>query len=84
MVAADILTIPDHPLRLGGGDPLFAWFDGAMLLLAGLFAVAARKILRYEAPKRDRERGAKPAQAASTAPASPARAPARRPEPTHA
>ncbi|AWI90764.1 peptidase [Methylobacterium sp. DM1] len=77
VIAADILTIPDHPLRLGSGEALFAWFDGAMLLLAGLFALAARKVLRYEAPKRDR--AAKPAAAAA-----PARLAARRPEPTHA
>ena len=77
VVAADILTIPDHPLRLGSGEALFAWFDGAMLLLAGLFALAARKVLRYEAPKRDR--AAKPAPAAA-----PTRLAARRPEPTHA
>ena len=83
VVAADLLTIPDHPLRLGGGDPLFAWFDAAMLLLAALFALAARKMLRYEAPKRDRARGAKPAPVTAPA-ASPARPPARRPEPTHA
>jgi uncharacterized iron-regulated membrane protein len=83
VVAADLLTIPDHPLRLGGGDPLFAWFDAAMLLLAALFALAARKMLRYEAPQRDRARGAKPALVTAPA-ASPARPPARRPEPTHA
>ncbi|MEH3116470.1 MAG: PepSY-associated TM helix domain-containing protein [Methylorubrum populi] len=80
VAAADILTIPGHPLRRGGGDPLFAWFDVAMLMLASLFAVAARTVLRYEGPKR--ERGAKPA--AAPLPASPARAPARHTEPTHA
>ena len=52
LVAADILTIPIHPLRLGGGDPLFAWFDGALLALAILFAIAGHKIAAYEAPRR--------------------------------
>ena len=80
VVAADILTIPDHPLRRAGGDPLFAWFDGAMLLLAGLFALAARKVLRYEAPKKAHERD----RAAKPAPVPAAAQPARRPEPTHA
>ena len=79
VVAADILTIPGHPLRVAGGDPLFLWFDGAMLVLAALFAVASRKVLRYEAPRR--ERSAKPERAPAL---SPARPPARRPEPTHA
>ena len=52
LVAADILTIPFHPLRLGDGDPLFAWFDGALLALAILFAIAGHKMAVYEAPRR--------------------------------
>ncbi|KQP55247.1 PepSY-associated TM helix domain-containing protein [Methylobacterium sp. Leaf108] len=52
VVAADVLTTPGHPLRRSGGDPLFAWFDAAMLMLAALFALAARKVVRYEAPRR--------------------------------
>ncbi|KQO69227.1 PepSY-associated TM helix domain-containing protein [Methylobacterium sp. Leaf89] len=52
VVAADILTLPQHSLRRSGADPLFAWFDAAMLALAFLFAVAARRVARYEAPER--------------------------------
>jgi uncharacterized iron-regulated membrane protein len=52
VIAADILTTPEHPFRRSGGDPLFAWFDAAMLMLAALFALAARKVVRYEAPER--------------------------------
>ncbi|MFF8803352.1 MULTISPECIES: PepSY-associated TM helix domain-containing protein [unclassified Methylobacterium] len=83
VVAADILTIPGHPLRASGGDPLFLWFDGAMLVLAGLFAVASRKVLRYEAPRRERSARSERAPAPSSVP-SPARSPARHTEPTHA
>ncbi len=50
VAAADILTLPQHPLRRPGGDPLFLWFDAAILALAVVFAVAARKVVRYEAP----------------------------------
>jgi len=50
VVAADILTLPQHPLRRLEGDPLFMGFDAAMLALAILFAFAARKVVRYEAP----------------------------------
>ncbi|GEP05185.1 PepSY-associated TM helix domain-containing protein [Methylobacterium oxalidis] len=67
VVAADILTIAEHPLRGSGGDLLLAWFDGLMLLLAVLFAAAARKILRREVL-----RGARAIRAdAAPAPASP-------------
>ena len=61
VVAADILTLPRHPVRGTGGDVLFAWFDGAMLIFAALFAVAARKVGRYEAPAR----GARPVTASA-------------------
>ncbi|HJE25032.1 MAG TPA: PepSY domain-containing protein [Methylorubrum populi] len=86
VVAADILTIPGHPLRLMGGDPLFAWFDAAMLLLAGLFALAARKVLRYEAPRKEGKRERDMAQGPRPEPMapSPTRAPVRHREPTHA
>jgi uncharacterized iron-regulated membrane protein len=50
VAAADILTVPQHPLRRLGADPLFLWFDAAMLAIAVLFAVAAHKVARYEAP----------------------------------
>lgn len=50
VATADILTLPQHPLRRLGGDPLYLWFDAAMLALAVLFAVAARKVVRYKAP----------------------------------
>ncbi|MCJ2034909.1 PepSY-associated TM helix domain-containing protein [Methylobacterium sp. J-068] len=50
VAAVDILTLPQHPLRRLGGDPLFLWFDAAILALAVLFAVAAHKVARYEAP----------------------------------
>ncbi|KQP28310.1 peptidase [Methylobacterium sp. Leaf102] len=52
VAAADLLTVPQHPLRRFGGDPLFVWFDGTMILASALFAVAARKVARYAAPER--------------------------------
>ncbi|SFL89106.1 PepSY-associated TM helix domain-containing protein [Methylorubrum salsuginis] len=53
VVAADIATIEAHPLRrLGEGEALFLWFDGAMLALAALFAFAARKVARHRGPSR--------------------------------
>ncbi|WP_264048332.1 PepSY-associated TM helix domain-containing protein [Methylobacterium flocculans] len=54
VVAADLIVLADHPVRRSGGDPLFAWFDGAMLLLSGFFAIAARKVRHYAAPRRIR------------------------------
>ncbi|GAB6844529.1 putative iron-regulated membrane protein [Methylorubrum rhodinum] len=45
VAAADVATVEAHPLRRwGAGEALFLWFDGAMLALAALFAVAARKV----------------------------------------
>jgi len=52
VVAADILTLPGHPLRRWGGDALFVWFDGAMLTLAILFALAARTVAGRARPSR--------------------------------
>lgn len=53
VVLADIATVETHPLRrLGAGEALFLWFDGALLAMACLFAVAARKVARYQAPTR--------------------------------
>ncbi|MFD0935157.1 PepSY-associated TM helix domain-containing protein [Methylobacterium trifolii] len=57
VVAADILMVAEHPLRRSGGDPLFAWFDGTMLMFSALFAVAASKVLR-SAPYRSARRTA--------------------------
>ncbi|KQT59876.1 peptidase [Methylobacterium sp. Leaf456] len=53
VVAADLAMIEAHPLRrLGEGEALFLWFDGAMLALAALFAFAARRIAQYRGPSR--------------------------------
>ena len=68
VVAADILTLPQHGLRRPGGDPLFVRFDGAMLLLAFLFAYASRRVVHYEAPRRRGARSTIPSPAAAPAP----------------
>ena len=53
VVLTDIATVETHPLRrLGEGEALFLWFDGAMLTLAALFAFAACRVARYRAPSR--------------------------------
>ena len=52
VVAADLVTLADHPLRRAGGDPIVIGFDGAMLLLCALFAVAASKVGRYTPRRR--------------------------------
>ncbi|KQT46600.1 peptidase [Methylobacterium sp. Leaf456] len=55
VVLADVATVEGHPLRrLGDGAALFLWFDGAMLALAVLFAVAASKVARHRTPARRR------------------------------
>ncbi len=57
VVAVDIAMVEAHPLRrLGEGEALFLWFDGAMLALAALFAFAARRVVRYRGPSRDERR----------------------------
>ncbi|GEP12376.1 PepSY-associated TM helix domain-containing protein [Methylobacterium gnaphalii] len=62
VVVADVATIERHPLRqLGYGDPLFLWFDGALLALAGLFMAAGRKVMVYEVPGRSQHRSERPA-----------------------
>ena len=65
VAVSDVLTISDHPLRRSGGDPLLAWFDAAMLLLAGLFAATARTLRRYE-PRRRRPDAPREARAAAS------------------
>jgi hypothetical protein len=68
---ADVVTVPAHPLRAGGGDMvLFFGVDGVLLVLASLFAFCARRIARYEGPVAKRR----------AAPAGAARATTARPE----
>ncbi len=60
VAAADVATIGGHPLRRwGSGAAVFLWFDGAMLALAALFAVAARKVSAHApaAPRQSRTVG---------------------------
>lgn len=80
IVVADVATVEAHPLRRwGSGEALFLWFDGAMLALAALFAVAARKLARYRGPSRaERPREPLPAAVARGPKRQPAPAPERR------
>jgi uncharacterized iron-regulated membrane protein len=53
VVVADVVTIDQHPLTsFAFGEPRFIGFDAALLLIAGLFAYAARKVSNYKAPQR--------------------------------
>ncbi|POR43331.1 PepSY-associated TM helix domain-containing protein [Methylobacterium sp. V23] len=62
VVAADLARVDHHWAGLLAGQARFVWFDATLLALAGLFAVAARKLARYAGPRR-----AAPAPAAARA-----------------
>ena len=83
VVAADVATVAEHPLRrLGEGEALFLWFDGAMLALAALFGIASRKVSVYRAPRRAERPQEPPLPVAAPrgSKRSPVAAAARRPE----
>jgi hypothetical protein len=52
VVAADLALVDHHWAGLLAGQARFVGFDATLLALAGLFAVAARKLARYAGPRR--------------------------------
>ncbi|KQP30029.1 peptidase [Methylobacterium sp. Leaf104] len=52
VLAADLALVDHRWAGLPAGEARFLWFDATLLALAGLFALAARKLARYAGPRR--------------------------------